>query len=821
MHKMVYSHIKLHTIVFAVICTLVYIHTGQCFSLISGSNCSPLNYKKLHPPTQTDVAPQEASNILLHKDPHLSTTPFLESEAESVVQLDGGDRNGGFYGSGGGGHGGRGNSGGGSGGGGNDGSNDDSAYNNNDDPSPPNILLAALFPPLSSLDSDVERSTGQVHRWFQNKRKQLGRSTVVASTLSEQETYLKTATESIETEILEDVEAEVEAKASASVSEAQQQPEQEPELQKEKEKEQQQEEKKAAEEESDTNDISSTSTTTLSIPTPTATSTKATTPSATTTPTTTPTTTSTSTSSSTSTKATTNIPEITIVLVGFAVTKPAFDLIIPRFEQYVNDYVENRWHEQYTKHTTATATATNPIETTKKGGKVAKTAKNVQIETGNEEDGDGSSSAASASSSASSASSRRREEQARLREALKVVHDKPLLADSTTTTTTTTTATSTTKGEGGGEGGGGAGLLLRLSRSGSNALARLAETFPALRGHFFRYRAKVRVAQSFGPSGGQTRSVMEGLPADVVCLSLAADMDKLVSSGRVQKDWARRTPEGTEGTVARSATCLVVRPGNPKGVTGYGDLVRDDIDVIIANPMSAGVARWNFMALWAHTKAKKMDYEQARQFAERVYDRAPVWPRDGREASDVFFRIDQGDVLVSYENEALLAKKRAPQSIGPYTVPKENCLIECPISTIDYNGGKRSQVQRQLAREFVNFCYSDQGQRCFAEAGFRPVNPHIEAEYRDDFPPLARPPTNNIDDFGGWGKVQKEFFGIRCGSIFEQVHDNVAMLRRDRLMAQKAIEKEERLQHRQQRAEQWRELGRNVRKRIMPPPTAE
>ncbi|GFE70754.1 sulfate ABC transporter substrate-binding protein [Chroococcus sp. FPU101] len=256
--------------------------------------------------------------------------------------------------------------------------------------------------------------------------------------------------------------------------------------------------------------------------------------------------------------------------------------------------------------------------------------------------------------------------------------------------------------------------------------------------------------QSYGGSGSQTRAVIDGLEADVVALALALDTKKIEKAGLIQPGWEQELPN--DSIVHRSVAALVERDST-LNVKGWSDLARDDIKVITANPKTSGGARWNFLALWGSVTQAGGTPQQATDFITKVLTNAPVLPKDAREASDVFYKQGQGNVLINYENEVLLAAQKGEKV--PYVVPTDyNISIDNPVTVVDANVDKHGT--RQVAEAFTQFLYTPEAQREFAQVGFRPVDPEVSKEFASQYPTVKNLFT--VKDLGGWGKIQQEFF---------------------------------------------------------------
>ena len=256
----------------------------------------------------------------------------------------------------------------------------------------------------------------------------------------------------------------------------------------------------------------------------------------------------------------------------------------------------------------------------------------------------------------------------------------------------------------------------------------------------------VQFTQSYGASGDQSRSVINGLPADVVELSLEPDMNDLVKAGIVSKGWNRGK---YHGMVTRSIVSFVVRDGNPKKIHNWNDLIRPGVSVITPNPFTSGGARWNVMAAYgAQLKAGKTP-AQARAYLLKLFKNVAVQDKSARDALNTFLG-GKGDVLITYENEAILARH---QGQGLYYIdPAKTILIENPVAITN---GKNQAA----ARAFLRFLYTPQAQTLFAQTGYRPVVKSVAKKFK--YP--ARPGLFTIEYLGGWDKVEKQFFDPRTG----------------------------------------------------------
>jgi sulfate/thiosulfate transport system substrate-binding protein len=266
---------------------------------------------------------------------------------------------------------------------------------------------------------------------------------------------------------------------------------------------------------------------------------------------------------------------------------------------------------------------------------------------------------------------------------------------------------------------------------------------------------------SYGGSGSQTRAVIDGLEADVVHLSLALDTKKIEKAGLIQPGWETKVPNNA--IVSKSVAALVTREGNPKGIKTWADLGKDGIKLITADPKTSGVARWNFLALWNSAIKTGADDAKATEFVGKVYKNVPILTKDAREATDAFFKQGQGDALINYENEIILAKQKGEKV--SYIVPDVNISIDNPIAVVDKNVDKHKN--REVAEAFVKYLYTPEAQQEFAKAGFRPVDDSVAQtkEVKDKYPTVKT--LGTVQDFGGWDAAQKKFFAD--GAIFDQI----------------------------------------------------
>jgi sulfate transport system substrate-binding protein len=264
---------------------------------------------------------------------------------------------------------------------------------------------------------------------------------------------------------------------------------------------------------------------------------------------------------------------------------------------------------------------------------------------------------------------------------------------------------------------------------------------------------------SYGGSGSQTRAVIDGLEADVVSLAMASDVNKIQQSGLIKPGWEKENPYGS--TPINSTVALFVRPGNPKKINSWKDLDNKNVDVVLANPKTSGGARWNFLALWGAIIRTGGTEAQARSFITGVYKNADVLPKDAREATDFFIKRKQGDVLLNWETEAILAKRKGEWKT-PYKLLSPNVLTEQPVTVVDKVVDKRGT--RKVAEAFVKFLFTPAAQKVFVDNGFRPTTPEGKAYAKGKFQNVE---FFKVGDFGGWPGVDKKFFGK--GGVWDQI----------------------------------------------------
>jgi sulfate/thiosulfate-binding protein len=278
----------------------------------------------------------------------------------------------------------------------------------------------------------------------------------------------------------------------------------------------------------------------------------------------------------------------------------------------------------------------------------------------------------------------------------------------------------------------------------------------------------VTVNQSHGGSGKQARAVIDGLEADVVTLALAYDVSALSTIGHlIPEDWPSRLPE--RSVPYTSTIVFLVRRGNPKAIRDWNDLTRPDVSVITANPKTSGGARWNYLAAWAYALRQAHGHEtSAREFVAALYRNVPVLDSGARGATTTFAQRNIGDVFITWENEALLAREKLGVEGFEIVIPSLSILAEPPVAIVDKVVDRHGT--RKVAQAYLEFMYTPQAQELAARHHFRPRLQSVLAKYADKFP---RVNTVTIDEvFGGWTKAQRTHFDD--GGVFDQIYQPAA-----------------------------------------------
>ena len=271
----------------------------------------------------------------------------------------------------------------------------------------------------------------------------------------------------------------------------------------------------------------------------------------------------------------------------------------------------------------------------------------------------------------------------------------------------------------------------------------------------------VAVRQSHGGSGKQARSVIDGLPADVVTLALAYDIDEISSRGKLlPANWQARLPNNSAPYY--STIVFLVRKGNPKNIRDWDDLVKPGVKVITPNPKTSGGARWNYLAGWGYAQKKYGTAAAARDYLVKLFRNVPVLDSGARGSTTTFVQRGQGDVLLAWENEAFLAVNQLGKGKFDIIVPSVSILAEPPVAVVDANVDKKGT--RKAAEAYLRFLYTPAAQQIIARNYYRPRNPQVAAQYKGQFPNVA---LFTIKNFGGWAKAQAVHFND--GGLFDQI----------------------------------------------------
>jgi len=273
----------------------------------------------------------------------------------------------------------------------------------------------------------------------------------------------------------------------------------------------------------------------------------------------------------------------------------------------------------------------------------------------------------------------------------------------------------------------------------------------------------VTIHQSHGGSGKQARAVIDGLEADVVTLALAYDIDAISQhGGLLPADWQKRLPHNSAPYT--STVVFVVRKGNPKQIRDWDDLVRPGVQVITPNPKTSGGARWNYLAAWGYARRRYGDETRARQFVTELYRNVPVLDSGARSATTTFAQRGIGDVLITWENEALLAVRELGKDRLEIVTPSLSILAEPPVAVVDTYARKHNTLE--VAEAYLRYLYSAEGQQLAARHYYRPRDPQILARYAAQFPQLQL--FTIEEEFGSWSEAHKRHFSD--GGVFDSIY---------------------------------------------------
>jgi sulfate transport system substrate-binding protein len=275
--------------------------------------------------------------------------------------------------------------------------------------------------------------------------------------------------------------------------------------------------------------------------------------------------------------------------------------------------------------------------------------------------------------------------------------------------------------------------------------------------------AKLEIDQSHAGSSKQARSILEGLEADVVTFNQSTDIDALVKGGFVTDDW--RADFANDASPYYSLPAFLVREGNPKNIKNWDDLVRDDVKVVFPNPKTSGNARYTYLAATAYAKqAFNDDQTKVSEFIKKLFDNVPVFDTGGRAATTTFAERNIGDVLITFEAETRGIAKELADKKFEVIVPPVSLQAEFPVAIVDKVADARGS--REIAKAYLEFLYSPEGQKILAENGNRVNDAAVSEEFKAQFPDVKLLTVNDV--FGGWEKVQKEHFA--SGALLDQIY---------------------------------------------------
>ena len=274
---------------------------------------------------------------------------------------------------------------------------------------------------------------------------------------------------------------------------------------------------------------------------------------------------------------------------------------------------------------------------------------------------------------------------------------------------------------------------------------------------------KVTINQSHGGSGKQGRAVIEGLEADVVTLALGYDIDAVSDAGLIDEKWQAEFEHNSSPYT--STIVFLVRKDNPKDITDWDDLIREDVSVITPNPKTSGGARWNYLAAWAYgLEAFNGDEAATEDYIKKLYENVEVLDSGARGATTTFVERGIGDVLLAWENEAFLSINELGKDQFDIVVPSISILAEPPVAIVDDVVDKKGT--REVAVAYLEYLYSDEGQEIAAKNYYRPINEEIAKKYKDYFPEVKMVTIDEV--FGGWRVAQEKHFAE--GGIFDQIY---------------------------------------------------
>jgi sulfate transport system substrate-binding protein len=315
-----------------------------------------------------------------------------------------------------------------------------------------------------------------------------------------------------------------------------------------------------------------------------------------------------------------------------------------------------------------------------------------------------------------------------------------------------------------------AALSLPVSASAADKLLNASydiarEIFAAQNEAFIKANPGVTIDQSHGGTSRQARAIVEGLEADVVTFNQVIDVDFLVKNGFIEEGWQGEFPNNASPFY--SFPSFLVRAGNPKGIKDWDDLARDDVQVIFPNPKTSGNARYTYLAATAYAKEKFAgDEAKVKEFVDKIFDNVPVFDTGGRAATTTFVEREIGDVIITFEAETKAIEKQYGSGKFQQVVPSVSLLAEFPVAIVDKVANEKGS--QELAKKYLDFLYSPEGQKIAAEFGHRVHDAAVAAEYKPQFPEIRLVTVEDV--FGGWDKVSKEHFAE--GGILDGIYGN-------------------------------------------------
>ncbi|WP_455231783.1 sulfate ABC transporter substrate-binding protein [Geopseudomonas aromaticivorans] len=287
---------------------------------------------------------------------------------------------------------------------------------------------------------------------------------------------------------------------------------------------------------------------------------------------------------------------------------------------------------------------------------------------------------------------------------------------------------------------------------------------PAFQKHWQAEGGKpLTIQMSHGGSSKQARAVIDGLPADVITMNMATDINALHDHGQlIPQDWAARLPDNSAPFT--SATVFIVRKGNPKGLKDWPDLLKSGVEVVVPNPKTSGNGRYTYLSAWGYVLKNGGDEQAAKDFVGKLFKQAPVLDTGGRAATTTFMQNQIGDVLITFENEAEMIAREFGRGGFEVIYPSVSAEAEPPVAVVDKVVDKKGT--RKEAEAYLKYLWSDEAQRIAANNYLRPRNPAILAEFADRFPKVDSLPV--VKTFGEWPQIQKTHFND--GGVFDQVY---------------------------------------------------